>query len=132
MKFHEMAKKAMEGDDGALEMIVITAPKGAMKGMSPMEFVKKIAGDLEFGGTLDDMLADNEEDMSGANYAEEAPQEGDMKYAAKHKMIVEALDRAGLGKKEAEDMATMICDKMYGGEGEDMGEEDTGDAPSMS
>lgn len=127
MKFHEMAKKAMDGDGEALEMIVITAPKGAMKGMDPLDFVKKIAGDLEFGGSLDDMVAGADEDMSSANYAEEAPQEGDMKYAAKHKMIVEALDRAGFGKKEAEDMATMICDQMYGG-GES--EEDTSDMPS--
>lgn len=128
MKFHEMAKKAMGGDQDAMELIVIKAPKGAMDGMSPMEFIKKIADNMEFGGAMDSMLDD--EDMSSSNYvSEEAPQEKDMVYAAKHKMMVEALGRAGLGRKEAEDVATEVCNSVFG-DGGGMADEYEPDEPT--
>ncbi len=128
MKLRELAKKAMAGDGEATEVILITVPKGMMKGMDPMEFITKFAGDMEFGGDIEDMLAGKEEEMS-SDYVEEPESEEDMAYSAKHKAVMEALSMVGVPKKEAHDIATKVCSHDGGYEDEGEGE-DTSDMPS--
>lgn len=127
MKLRELAKKAMAGDGEATEVILITVPKGMMKGMDPMEFITKFAGDMEFGGDIEDMLAGKEEDEMSSDYMEEPESEEDMAYSAKHKAVMEALSMVGVPKKEAHDIATKVCSHEGGGEDEG---EDTTDMPS--
>jgi hypothetical protein len=119
MKLRELAKKAMAGDGEATDVILITIPKGMMKGMDPMEFIQKFASDMEFGGDIDEM-EDGMEEGASPDYAEIPETEADYAYKAKHKAILEALDMAGVPKKDAMDIADKVCSE----------EEDTTDMPS--
>ena len=119
MKLRELAKKAMAGDPEATEVLIITVPKGMMKGMDPMEFIQKFASDMEFGGDIDGMM-DKMEEGETSDYAEMPESEGDYAYKAKHKAILEALDMAGVPKKDAMDIADKVCAE----------DEDTSDMPS--
>jgi hypothetical protein len=130
MNLREMAKKAVGGDSDATEVILITVPKGVMKGMDPMEFIQKFAGDMEFGGDIEEMLA-GKDDETSSDYMEEPESEDDMAYKAKHKAVMEALSMAGVPKKEAHDIATKVCGH-DGGMSEDgeYADEDTTDPMS--
>ncbi len=106
----EMAMKAMGGDGEAMELIIIAAPKGAVGG-DPMEFLKKLAEDGEYAGELEKSMG---EDDYSSDYAgeDEGPDEGKLSYEAKHKAIMEALDMAGVSRKEASDIADKVCGEM--------------------
>lgn len=103
----EMAMKAMGGDGEAMELIVIAAPKGAMKG-DPMEFLKKVVDDGEYAGELEKAMSEDDysSDYSGC---ECEPDEAALSKDAKHKAIMEALDMAGVSRKEAMDIADKCC-----------------------
>jgi len=103
----EMAMKAMGGDNEAMELIIIAAPKGAIGG-DPMAFLKKVAEDGEYAGELEKSMG---EDDYSSDYAgeEEGPDEGKLSYEAKHKAVMEALDMAGVSRKEASDIADKVC-----------------------
>jgi hypothetical protein len=106
----EMAKKAMGGDGEAMELIIIAAPKGAIDG-DPMEFLKKVVEDGEYGGELERAMS--EDDYSGDYESEgEGPDSKKLMYEAKHKAIMEALDMAGVSRKEASDIADKVCAAM--------------------
>ena len=121
MNLRELAKKAAAGDGESTEVILITVPKGMMKGMDPLDFIKQFADDMEFGGDIEEMMAGKEEEMS-SDYVEKPESEDDYAYKAKHKAVMEALSMAGIPKKEAMDIADKVCS-------EDM-EEDTSDEMS--
>jgi len=103
----EMAMKAMGGDGEAMELIVIAAPKGAI-GDDPMSFIKKLADDGEYAGELEKSMS---EDDYSSDYAgcEEEPSGPGLAKMAKHKAIMEALDMAGVSRKEAMDIADKCC-----------------------
>jgi hypothetical protein len=103
----EMAMKAMGGDGEAMELIIIAAPKGAIGG-DPMEFLKKVSEDGEYAGELEKSMS---EDDYSSDYAggEDGPDEEGLAYEAKHKAIMEALDMAGVSRKEASDIADKVC-----------------------
>lgn len=103
----EMAAKAMGGDSEAMELVIIAAPKGAM-GADPMEFLKKVVEDGEFAGELEKTMG--AEDYS-SDYAgeDDGPDAAKLSYEAKHKAVMEALDMAGVSRKEASDIADKVC-----------------------
>jgi hypothetical protein len=106
----EMAKKAMGGDSEAMELVIIAAPKGSV-GDDPMEFLKKVVEDGEYGGELERAMS--EDDYSGDYEKEgEGPDSKQLVYEAKHKAVMEALDMAGVARKEASDIADKVCADM--------------------
>lgn len=106
----EMAKKALGGDTEAMELIVIAAPKGSI-GSDPMEFLKKVVEDGEYGGELEKTMGEEEYSSDYAG-CECAPDSEKLAYEAKHKAIMEALDMAGVARKEASDIADKVCSEM--------------------
>lgn len=113
----EMAMKAMGGDGEAMELIVIAAPKGAIDG-DPMGFIKKLAEDGEYAGELEKSMS---EDDYSSDYAdcECGPDAEKLAYEAKHKAVMEALDMAGVSRKEASDIADKVCAEDASEYGED-------------
>ena len=118
----EMAKKAMGGDSEAMELVIIAAPKGAV-GDDPLEFLKKVVEDGEYGGKLEHAMG--EDDYSSDYEAEdESPDAKQLMYEAKHKAVMEALDMAGVSRKEASDIADKVCSGMDMGMDEPTSEEE--------
>lgn len=118
----EMAKKAMGGDSEAMELVIIAAPKGAV-GDDPLEFLKKVVEDGEYGGKLEHAM--EKDDYSSDYEAEdESPDSKQLMYEAKHKAVMEALDMAGVSRKEASDIADKVCSDMDMGMDEPTSEEE--------
>lgn len=118
----EMAKKAMGGDSEAMELVIIAAPKGSV-GSDPIEFLKKVVEDGEYGGELERAMG--EDDYSSDYEAEgEGPHSKHLMYEAKHKAVMEALDMAGVSRKEASDIADKVCSDMDMGMDEPTSEEE--------
>ena len=107
---HEMARKASMGDTDAMEMIVITAPPGSMKGMDPVAFAKKLLQQLDTGAPPSMNMMPSDQDESddyapmGAEDASEASHE-----TMEHDRILKVLARFDIPPDDAERIATAIC-----------------------
>ena len=106
----EMARKASMGDTDAMEMIVITAPPGAMKGMDPVAFAKKLLQQMDSGAMPDMGMHPSDQDESddyapmGAEDASNVSHE-----AMEHDRVLKVLSRHGISGDDAERIASEIC-----------------------